>query len=246
MRVALVSLRTLPRHPDANRREVETQLARIAPWKPDLVCLPECTLTGYLYRGEDLKRFSEPVPGDSTNWFGALAGKYALYLCASLLERASAGFFSSALLFDREGRLVLHYRKVEEKPPFLPGDSFVSADTPLGRLGILLCGDLFNERIRRRLHGSVDWLLVPLARSFDGRSPDAACWEREERRVYLEAVQAMSVTTFLVNALEVGEQEAAFGGAMIVGADGRLLAEALHGTSQILLWDTDHENLSLL
>lgn len=246
MRVALVPLRTLPRRPDANRREVERQLARIASWKPDLVCLPECTLTGYLYRSEDLKRFSEPVPGDSTNWFGALAGKYALYLCAGLLERSSAGFFSSALLFDREGRIVLHHRKVEEKPPFLPGDSFVSADTPLGRLGILLCGDLFNERIRHMARASVDWLLVPLARSFDGRSPDAARWEREERRVYLEAIQAMSVTTFLVNALEVGEQEAAFGGAMVVGADGRLLAEAPHGTSQILLWDADHENLSLL
>ncbi len=246
MRVALIPLRTLPRNPDANRREVEARLARIASWRPEVVCLPECTLTGYLYRSKDLMRFAEPVPGASSKWFSELAREYSLYLCASLLERTDVGYYSSALLFDRQGQCMLHYRKVDEKPPFLSGDSLTGVETPWGRLGVILCGDLFHDQVRQWARNSVDWLLVPMARSFENRSPDMARWEGEERQAYLQAVREIGVTAFLVNALEIGEQEAAFGGAMVISAEGRLLAESPHGTSHILIWDTDHESVSLL
>lgn len=246
MRVALIPLRTLPGDPWANRREVEARLSHIAPRQPDLVCLPESALTGYLYRQQDLERFAEPVPGDSAAWFSQLAKAFSLYLCTGLLERTPLGYYSSALLFDRQGRLLLHYRKMEEKPPFLRGDAFLSADTPFGRFGVLLCGDVFSEQVRQKARGSADWLLVPMARSFDNRSPDAERWEREERQAYLDAVRETGITAFLVNALEVREHEPAFGGALIVNANGYLLAESPHGTDDILFWDSDHATVSLL
>lgn len=246
MRVALIPLRTFPANPAANRREVAARLTQIASRRPDLVCLPECTLTGYLYRQKDLERFAEPVPGVSTAWFGELAKEFSLYLCAGLLERTPLGYYSSALLFDPQGRILVQYRKIEEKPPFLRGDAFSSASTPYGRLGILLCGDLFQAQVRQMARGAADYLLVPLARSFDGRSPDAARWEREERQTYLDAVREVGIATFLVNALEVKGREPAFGGALIVNANGYLLAESPHGTDYILFWDSDHATVSLL
>ena len=108
-------------------------------------------------------------------------------------------------------------------------------DTRLGHLGILVCGDLFAPEVVRRLDPNLDLLLLPMSRAFDRRSPDAARWEREERRAYLEAVRAAGVPTAIVNAREVDAAEPAFGGALLVGADGRLLAEAPHGTDEALL-----------
>lgn len=234
MRACLIPLRTIPCRPDENFAELERRLSEAARFSPDLVCLPECTLTGYLYEEADLERFAEPLEGPSARRLAELARRFGVFLCAGLLERAPEGVYDSALLFDRLGGLILHHRKIEEKPPFLCGRLFRCAPTELGRLGILICGDLFNESVARQAVGQVDILLVPLARSFAGRSPDPNRWAAEERQAYLEAGRSLRTTVCLVNALEVGVEEPAFGGALAVGADGRLLAESPHGSDQLL------------
>lgn len=243
MRVALIPLRTVPRDPIANRREVERRLEQLRHEAPDLVCFPETTLTGYCYQKQDFNHFAEPVPGPTSSWFGELARKYGVYLCAGLLERLSQGVYDTALLFDPNGRIMLHHRKIEEKPPFLCGDGFRTAITPLGRLGILICGDLFCKPLQRKAAASADWLLVPMSRAFDGRSPDLTRWEQEERQAYLEAIRAYRAGVFLVNALEVGVDEPAFGGALIVNANGTLLGESSHGTDHLLIWDSDDNEI---
>jgi len=126
---------------------------------------------------------------------------------------------------------------VHEKPPYAVGDGVRSLPTELGRLSVLICGDLFDEGVVRQIDPALDLLLVPMNRSFDGASPDAARWEREERAVYIEAVRAAGVTTAIVNALEVGTEEVAFGGALLVAGDGRLLAESPHGTEEMVVYD---------
>ena len=47
-----------------------------------------------------------------------------------------------------------------------------STDTEFGRLGMLICGDLFAEYVIARLDPALRLLLVPMARSFDVHSPD--------------------------------------------------------------------------
>lgn len=160
-------------------------MKEVASPRPDLVCLPEVTLTGYLYEEDDLRRFAEPIPGPTTEQMGKLAQNYGISLCFGLIEVAGPRIYDSAVLLDRNGEIVLRHRKIEELPPFARGDSVSTVDTELGRLCIIICGDLFNVDVVRRLDRSVDLLLIPLARSFDGSSPDPERWEREERRAYL-------------------------------------------------------------
>lgn len=235
MRACLIPLRTLPRRVEENSAELERRLEEAARFAPDLVCLPECTLTGYLYEPDDFDRFAEPLDGPTAQRLADWARRFGVYLCAGLLERAPEGVYNAALLFDRRGGLILHHRKIEEQPPFLRGQTFRYAETELGRLGILICGDLFNESVAQRVAGSVDCLLAPMSRGFDGPSPDAARWEREERQAYLDAVRRLGVTTLIVNALEPIPTDGAFGGALAVGVDGSLLAESPHGTDELLI-----------
>lgn len=76
-----------------------------------------------------------------------------------------------------------------------------------------------------------------MARGFDKRSPDTERWLREKRQVYLDGVKAVGMTTAIVNALEVAEENASFGGALIVDKDGRVLAESPHGTDEALMYE---------
>lgn len=237
MRLCLIPLKVKPQDSAENLYHLKERLGEAAHFGPDLVCLPECALTGYLFEIEDLKKFAEPIPGPTTHQLSRLARRHKVFLCAGLLETAGTEFFNSAVLLDRQGQIVLHHRKICEHPPFTNGTTVESTKTELGRLSVLICGDLFDEDATSQLDDSLDLLLVPMARGFDGHSPDVERWLREERRVYLDGVRAVRVTTAMVNALEVAEKDGSFGGALIVDRDGRLLAESPHGTDIALVYE---------
>ena len=237
MRLCLIPLKTTPRDVTANLAELERRLREVSRYRPDLVCLPECALTGYLYEDADVQRFAEPIPGPTTERMSALAREYKIFLCFGLLEVSDKNFFNSAVLLDRHGKILLHHRKICEYPPFTTGTTVQSIETELGRLSVLICGDLFDEDATNQLDRSVDLLLVPMARGFDGRSPDTERWLREERQVYLDGVKAVGITTAIVNALEVAGEDPSFGGALIVDKDGRVLAESPHGTDEALVYE---------
>mmetsp|Transcript_58575 Transcript_58575/g.137942 ORF Transcript_58575/g.137942 Transcript_58575/m.137942 type:complete len:173 (-) Transcript_58575:37-555(-) len=63
---------------------------------------------------------------------------------------------SSAVLYDRDGSLLLVHRKINiltelMSPPYTPGRNDSSnvraVDTHLGRIGILICADTFKENL---------------------------------------------------------------------------------------------------
>jgi len=77
------------------------------------------------------------------------------------------------------------------------------ATTRFGKLAFLLCGDLFDDSIVRRVRDlRPDYLLYPLARSFDGDPSDQGRWEREEEPAYAERVASIGCPTLLVNYLD--------------------------------------------
>jgi predicted amidohydrolase len=239
MHICLLPLKIRFRDPAANLRHLEERLHEISRHRPDFVCLPECSLTGYMWEEEDVRRFAEPIPGPTTERMGELARRYNVFLCFGLLEVAGSRYYDSAVLLDREGRILLHHRKIEEHPPFALGNAVRAVDTELGRLSVVICGDLFNDEVVRQIDRTIDLLLVPIARSFEGKAPDPERWEREERQVYLDGVKAVEVTTAIVNALELGTDDPAFGGALIADGEGCLLAESPHGADEPLIYDLE-------
>ncbi|MDW8148304.1 MAG: carbon-nitrogen hydrolase family protein [Roseiflexaceae bacterium] len=238
MRICLIPLKTEPRNPSANVRHFQQRLAELAPYAPELICLPECAFTGYLYELHDLDRYAEPIPGETTAMVAALARTYRCAICFGLLERAAEGFYSSAVLIEPSGQIAVVQRKMSEQPPFVAGDDIHVADTAAGRLAILICGDLFDEDARTRLGKRADVVIVPLARSFDGTSPDLERWLREERQAYADAVRTLGVMALIVNALENPAQpDASFGGAMVISPRGDILGESPHGTDEALIFE---------
>lgn len=141
-----------------------------------LVLLQELHATTYFCKTEDPALFdlAEPVPGPSTDTYGALATELGVVIVASLFERRAAGIYhNTAAVLDADGTLAGIYRKMHipddpgyyEKFYFTPGDTgFRPVDTAAGRLGVLVCWDQwYPEAARMMALGGAELLLYPTA-----------------------------------------------------------------------------------
>ena len=112
----------------------------------EMVVLPECALGGYMSGGAGVS-----VDGPEIARLAAIAGDTVV--CAGFTETAPGGnAYSSAVCVTGDGVLG-HHRKVHlppsERGTFVAGESFAAFDTPVGRVGMLICYDkVFPEAAR--------------------------------------------------------------------------------------------------
>jgi N-carbamoylputrescine amidase len=118
-----------------------------------VVCLPELFRSRYFCQKEDAGLFdlAESVPGASTEALGKIAREKKVTVIAPVFERRAAGLYhNSAAIIDVDGKIAGIYRKMHipddpayyEKFYFTPGDlGFRAFDTPVGKIGTLICWD---------------------------------------------------------------------------------------------------------
>jgi len=112
----------------------------------EMVVLPECALGGYLTGGDGIT-----LDGPEIERLAAIASDTVV--CAGFTEAApGGGAYSSSVCVSGDGVLG-HHRKVHlppsERDAFMAGDSFAAFDTPVGRVGMLICYDkVFPEAAR--------------------------------------------------------------------------------------------------
>ncbi|RLD32745.1 MAG: hypothetical protein DRI73_06590 [Bacteroidetes bacterium] len=122
--------------------------------KADIVCLPEAiTLVG---TDKSYIEVSETVPGPTTDFLGKIAKENNMYIVAGILERDGHAVYNTAILLDRGGKLAGKYRKValpreEIEGGVAPGSSIPVFDTDFGRIGIMICWDVFFPEVARML-----------------------------------------------------------------------------------------------
>ncbi len=135
-----------------------SRVLRIISYKQaDLVVLPELFSTGYQFISKDeVGDLSEEIPGGfTTKRLVELSKDKKLHIVAGIAEREGNMFFNSAVLTGPEG-FIGFYRKThlysEEKLWFSPGDTgFKVWDTPIGKIGIMICFDWFFPESARTL-----------------------------------------------------------------------------------------------
>ena len=123
----------------------------------DLLVLPEFFATGYQFTSTDeVAKLSEPIPeGNTTNSLSDLSKEKGIYIVAGLPEKDGDKYYNSAILTGPEGFMGV-YRKThlffEEKKYFCAGDTgFRVWDTPIGKIGIMICFDWFFPESARSL-----------------------------------------------------------------------------------------------
>jgi predicted amidohydrolase len=118
-----------------------------------LVVLPEVVTFG---GGSTYAGVAEPIPGPSTEFFGALAKKHNLYLVPGLVERDGHLIYNVAVLVGPDGRLIGKYRKIclprgEIEAGITPGHDYPVFPTRFGTVGLMVCYDGFFPEVAREL-----------------------------------------------------------------------------------------------
>jgi predicted amidohydrolase len=134
---------------EASLRRVEAAIATARDGGAELVVLPECALGGYL-RADGSHAAPIELDGPEIARLSRAAGDTVV--CVGFTERGLGRPYSSAVCLSGDGVLG-HQRKVHLPPSeceaFAPGDGFAAFDTPVGRVGMLICYDkLFPEAAR--------------------------------------------------------------------------------------------------
>jgi predicted amidohydrolase len=211
------------------------------------VCLPEMAPTGYFCQADapsdpDFFDLAEPADGPTVTAFRELAAELGLCVVLGWFERAAPGlYYNTAGLVDDRGTLLGCYRKAHtawsataaEKFYVRPGDRLPVFDSPLGRIGLLICYDRdFPEAARTLALRGAQLVCLPTALSV--RIGDV--WDHVLR------TRAYENQVFVIGAGMTGSpgpgQEGFNGRSMVVGPDGAPLGQ-LGREESVLVVDVD-------
>lgn len=176
-----------------NQKRIAEKVRRLAGAGAKLIVNQELHDGLYFCQTEDVDTcgLAVSIPGDSTDFYGALARETGTVIVTSLFERRTAGLYhNTAVVFERDGTIAGKYRKMHipddpayyEKFYFTPGDlGFKPIDTSLGRLGVLVCWDQwYPEAARLMAMNGAQMLIYPTAIGWESSdTPDEKTRQRE-------------------------------------------------------------------
>ena len=226
---------------EANKQRLAEKIRKLAQEGAELVVLQELHNGLYFCQVEDVNLFdqAEPIPGPSTEFFGALAKELQIVIVTSLFERRAAGLYhNTAVVLEKDGSIAGIYRKMHipddpgyyEKFYFTPGDlGFQPIQTSVGKLGVLVCWDQwYPEAARLMALAGAEMLIYPTAIGYD---PHDTRDEQERQRMAWQTVQrghavANGLPVITVN--RVGDEDGVpfWGTSFVAGPQGELLYEA--------------------
>jgi predicted amidohydrolase len=160
--IACAQLACAPFDPASNRDKADQAIREASRQGARLVLLPEFLTTGCAY-DRRLHDFAEPVGGATTAWMQQRSRQTGCWIAGGIIETAGGRVFSTALLAGPGGQ-VFAYRKrypaFFEMLYFHRGRSAGIFDTPLGRVGVMICWDMVHARLSRQMAGRIDLLLI--------------------------------------------------------------------------------------
>ena len=155
-RLALAQMRVDPGNVASNLTRAEDRVRAARALGADVVLLPEALDCGWTH--PSARELAGGIPGGAAGeCLRAVAREQAVTVCAGLIERAGDRLYNAAVLFGPDGTLLLHHRKIHEldfaRELYARGDRLGVAETPFGRLGVMICADGFapDQAISRAL-----------------------------------------------------------------------------------------------
>ncbi len=199
----------------------------------DLIVFPELSLTGYFLRDMVPDVALDPTGPELAELIEA-AGPAALV--AGMVEQSRHHRFFNAAFYAEGGRVVHIHRKVylptyglfDEQRYFAAGDRIEAFDTAgFGRVGLLICEDFWHLSALAVMQAEDVDVLVCVAnspaRGVDGPKIRTAETCEQLCRTF---AQLLGAVVIMVNRVGFEDGLCFWGGSMVVGPDGQLIAEA--------------------
>jgi predicted amidohydrolase len=167
VKVAVCQIRCGDSEVEGNIERITGAVEEAADKGAQIAAFPETVFIGWV--NTDAHKLAEPIPGRFTDVVCQLAQKHRIMISIGLTERADGGIYDSMILVGADGRILLKHRKINTMPelmtpPYLEGkkEDITAVDTPLGRIGAMICADSFideHHEIMKSLRP--DLLLIP-------------------------------------------------------------------------------------
>jgi predicted amidohydrolase len=243
--VALAQISCKPGDKERNLKKIEEAARRANRKEADLLILPELSLTGYVVR-DQIYELAERIPGESSKRIERIAEETDLHIVfgiPELSENTQATLHNTAVLVSPKG-IVGKYQKMylpthsvfEEKRYFRPGYQTAVFSTNLGKIGLIICYDIFFPEVTRlaRLEGAQ--LIVCIS-----ASPGV-------RRSFFEVLttaRAMENTAYLafVNLAGIEDGLQFWGGSRLLAPNGRILCQAKYDEEDFVVHEVDYADL---
>lgn len=240
--IALAQISCEQGNKEKNLETIRENVAKAKREGAQLVIFPELSLTGYVVR-DQIYELAERIPGPSTRFVEELAKESKLHIVFGMpeaSEKAQATLYNSAILVGPKG-VIGKYHKMylpthsvfEEKRYFRPGYQVAVFDTKLGKIGLVICYDIYFPEVTRltRLNGAQ--LIVCIS-----ASPGI-------RRSFFETLttaRAIENTAFLayVNMAGIEDGLQFWGGSRMIGPGGRIIAQAKYDEEDFVVAEVDY------
>jgi len=228
-----------------NLNKMKEQIKQAKKNGANLIIFPELALTGYTLK-DLVYESAEPIPGPSTNLLTEVAKKENIHIVFGMVEqstKASAVLYNTAVLLSPRG-FVGKYQKMylpthsvfEEKRYFRQGSGSPIFETDIGKLGLIICYDVFfPETVRLlRLKGAQLILCV-------SASPAV-------RRKFFEVLtvaRAIENTVFLayVNLVGIEDGLQFWGGSRLISPSGSIISQAKYDDEDLVTGKIDYTDL---
>ena len=166
IKVTAISLKPKKWDKDRNAEKLETYFRAAAQEQQDLIVAPEGILEGYVAmdvirnpeRAPAMLEIAEPIDGPFVQRFQQLAQDLRTCLCFGFAERIDDEIYNTSIFVDQGGTICGRYHKTQLAEGNHPswyfdriGRQIRAFDTPLGRMGMLICNDRANPKIARTL-----------------------------------------------------------------------------------------------
>jgi N-carbamoylputrescine amidase len=219
-----------------NIEKVVRFIGRASEEGADLVLFPEACLTGLINKDdpEHDRELGITVPGETMDILCRAAERGHINVALGILEREGNSLYDSALFINREGKIALKYRRMSkgwhgrnaDSNFYREGTEIGIYESDVGKVGFLICGDLFTDDIAKMAGElKMDYLLFPFARCFADAQCNQEKWDREEQKEYAERVKLTRTTTIMANYLgNIEDDDTSFGGAFVISGDGEVIA----------------------
>ncbi|MGI8429931.1 MAG: carbon-nitrogen hydrolase family protein [Solirubrobacteraceae bacterium] len=207
-----------------------------------LVVFPECILGGYPVEGVGGGRTAATpaalqIEGPEIARLVTLAEE--MTICVGFTEDAPGGPYNSAVCVSGDGVLG-HHRKVHLPPgerfAYRPGDRFNAFDTPVGRMGMLICYDKVFPEAAGALAADGAQLIASMSAWPTCRLAPTRRLARDRQTLHfdlLDRARAIENQVVWVSSNQAGRSGALrfLGHAKIVDPDGNVLAHTRGGRS---------------
>ncbi len=247
MRLAAIQYRPPKGHPEAARLDIPTLLAEAGAAGAELAVLPEMATTGYIWDSpEELAPHTEPARGPTAAVLAAAARAHGMWIVCGFAERQVhpgqtgptgrplATLHNSALVVDPTGTLVTTYRKVLlfEADQTWASPGWRRTVVPLGgerRMVPAICMDLNDPRFTAFLRQQAPQIFAFCTNWVDEDIEVLPYWR--------ERLAGWSGALVAANTWGTDRGTTFSGRSVILGPDGRVLAEAPYEGDRVLVAD---------